>query len=69
MHLSCIKQKSKLSRRVSHIKKKDSSDLSIKDMSTRMGSGKESEFKSSKIVTSTSVSIMKAKCKESVCKY
>lgn len=69
MHLSCIKQKSKVSRRVSHIKRKVSSDLSTKGMSTRMGSGKELEFKSSKIVTSTTASIMKVKCKESVSKY
>ena len=68
MHLSFIKQKSKLSKKVSHIKNKVSSGISTKGMLTRMANGKESEFKSSKIVTSTTVNIMKGECKESVCK-
>ena len=69
MLLSYIKQKSKLSRRDSHIKKKVSSGLTIKGMLTRTGNGRVSEFKSSKIVTSTTANIMKGECKESVCKY
>jgi hypothetical protein len=69
MLLFCIKQKSKLSKKVSHTKRKVSSGLITRGMSTIMDNGKELEFKSSKTVTSTIASIMKVKSKEFVCKF